>query len=135
MLRAEHHWVKVCLALLESESGAFSWSGRAQRQLKKWWCVAIRLSLSAFPWRSPPRRRASRGAGSPDPPACSHTFLLTILYVWSERAAASGAANKVLTSAWKWFKAPSSQNRQALLTRGAARQNSGCAHILCSMRY
>lgn len=29
MLRAEHRWVKVCLALLESESGALTWSGRA----------------------------------------------------------------------------------------------------------
>lgn len=52
-----------------------------------------------------------------------------------ERAAASGAATKVLRSAWKWFKAPSSQNRQAFLTRGAARRNGGCAHIIGSMRY
>lgn len=77
----------------------------------------------------------SRSAGSPGTPACSHTFLLTVPYVGSERAAASGAANKVLRAAWKRFKAPSTQSRQAFLTRKAARRNDGCAHILGSMRY
>lgn len=78
--------------------------------------------------------------GSPGTPACSHTFLLTVLHIRSERTAAAqlqlrGAANKVLRSEWKHFKVPSSQNRQAFHIRGATRRNGGWADIAGTTRY